>query len=487
LVRRGEVTVWFDEDFLRHHWHGRRTGKRGAPWKYSETAIQTLVVLKAVFGLPYRALEGFARSLMTLMKLDFPVPDHTQMSRRARSLQVAIPRRERPGPIHLVVDSTGLKIYGEGEWKVRQHGVGKRRTWRKVHLAVDGNERLCNRCMLKPIHSQSGSQEIAGGNIPVMSLNKASPSQVVSQVAGGYAVEAVHPFLQAAIVGIDVLDMINTRDDALTGCQIDWPMRDPHFSGGSSQGLCTIGAQNDIRRQKRLERSANVFLVGLLQHEVCGVSRPIPANQDRRLFFGCTVFARFSAPFAGSPLQPLPFAFLRLKEVGFVYLSDSCQAHRLLAVGQLQKPVTPTECSIGVHPNGSSTFAYARSRHQLRRVFNPLRFVPQSSQRGVGQGIEGRPARAATIPLQAVGKPPAGNLRVLAMRTDGLRGHSGFHQIVGCRGLRRRFQAIHQHLPLVRRQSLHRTRQFPEILEIHRNTYLFDSDNYIVDQHSTIT
>jgi hypothetical protein len=141
LVRRGEVTVWFDEDFLRHHWHGRSTGKRGAPWKYSETAIQTLVVLKAVFGLPYRALEGFARSLMTLMKLDFPVPDHTQMSRRARSLQVAIPRRERPGPIHLVVDSTGLKIYGEGEWKVRQHGVGKRRTWRKVHLAVDGNEK----------------------------------------------------------------------------------------------------------------------------------------------------------------------------------------------------------------------------------------------------------------------------------------------------------------------------------------------------------
>jgi hypothetical protein len=141
LVQRGNVTVWFDEDFLRQHWQGAATGKRGAPLRYSERAIQTLLMLKAVFGLTYRALEGFARSLMQMMGLDFPVPDHSHMSRRAKCLRVAIPCRERQGPIHLVVDSTGLKIYGEGEWKVRQHGAGKRRTWRKVHLAVDGNEK----------------------------------------------------------------------------------------------------------------------------------------------------------------------------------------------------------------------------------------------------------------------------------------------------------------------------------------------------------
>lgn len=168
---------------------------------------------------------------------------------------------------------------------------------------------LCNRCMLKSIHSQSGSQEIAGGNVPVMSFNKASPAQVVAQVAGGYAVETVHPFLQATIVGIDVLDVINTRDDALTGGQIDWPMRDPHFSGDGSQGLCTIGTQNDISRQKRLERSANVLLVGFLQHKICGVSRPIPANQDRRLLFGSAAFTRFAARLRGSRASPflLPF------------------------------------------------------------------------------------------------------------------------------------------------------------------------------------
>lgn len=95
--------------------------------------------MKAVFHLPYRALEGFARSLMHLMDLPLPIPDHSHRSRRGRTLQVVIPRQARPGPIHVVVDSTGLKVYGAGEWKVRQHGAGRRRTWRKLHLAVDAD------------------------------------------------------------------------------------------------------------------------------------------------------------------------------------------------------------------------------------------------------------------------------------------------------------------------------------------------------------
>jgi len=119
------------------------------------------LTIKGLFQLPYRATEGLIKSLMRLCQLDLPVPDHTPMSRRAAQLSVKIPRRPRKGPTHVVVDSTGLKIFGEGEWAeaglreaslraagagrlckadcgtVRQHGVGKRRTWRKVHLAVD--------------------------------------------------------------------------------------------------------------------------------------------------------------------------------------------------------------------------------------------------------------------------------------------------------------------------------------------------------------
>lgn len=139
LVERGSLTVWFDEEFVREHWRPKANGKRGAPFLYSDLAIQVLLMLKGVFHLPYRALEGFARSLMRLMELPLPIPDHTHMSRRARTLAVVIPRQARRGPIHVVVDSTGMKIFGEGEWKVRQHGVGKRRTWRKVHFAVDAD------------------------------------------------------------------------------------------------------------------------------------------------------------------------------------------------------------------------------------------------------------------------------------------------------------------------------------------------------------
>lgn len=137
LVNRGDLTIWFDEATIKDAWTPPPPVGRGKPGLYSEVAIQTCLTLKTLFRLPYRATEGLLKSLMRLNGLDLPVPDHTHMSRRAAQLSVKIPRRPRRGPVHVVVDSTGLKIFGEGEWKVRQHGVGKRRTWRKIHLAVD--------------------------------------------------------------------------------------------------------------------------------------------------------------------------------------------------------------------------------------------------------------------------------------------------------------------------------------------------------------
>jgi hypothetical protein len=139
LVRRGSLTIWFDEAFLQDRWRPAPTGKRGAPFQYSDTAIQARLTLKAVFDLPYRMVEGLAGSIVQWMGVALSIPDHTLMSRRAKTLSVMIPRRSRSGPIDVVVDSTGLKVYGEGEWKVRQHGAGKRRTWRKVHLAIDAD------------------------------------------------------------------------------------------------------------------------------------------------------------------------------------------------------------------------------------------------------------------------------------------------------------------------------------------------------------
>ena len=137
LVNRGNLTIWFDEASIAASWTPPPPVGRGKPGLYSDVAIQTCLTLKTLFRLPYRATEGLLKSMMRLCALNLPVPDHTHMSRRAATLEVKISRRQRVGATHVVVDSTGLKIFGEGEWKVRQHGVGKRRTWRKIHLAVD--------------------------------------------------------------------------------------------------------------------------------------------------------------------------------------------------------------------------------------------------------------------------------------------------------------------------------------------------------------
>ena len=133
--------IWFDEAFLREHWRPAPTGKRGAPFSYSDLAIEALLTLKAVVALPYRRVEGLASSIIQLLGIELRVPDHPLLSRRAKTLTIRIPRRQRTKPVHVVVDSTGLKLYGEGEWKVRQHGAGQRRPWRKVHGAGDAADK----------------------------------------------------------------------------------------------------------------------------------------------------------------------------------------------------------------------------------------------------------------------------------------------------------------------------------------------------------
>jgi hypothetical protein len=135
LVRRGSLAIWVDQRTLQA-WRYQGPTKRGAQLEYSDLAIECLLTLRCVYHLTLRATEGFARSLFGSMQVDLPVPDYTTLCRRAATVRITLPKRAE-GPLHLVLDSTGLKVYGEGEWKVRQHGYSKRRTWLKLHLAVD--------------------------------------------------------------------------------------------------------------------------------------------------------------------------------------------------------------------------------------------------------------------------------------------------------------------------------------------------------------
>jgi len=137
LKQRGSLTFWISPEVLANWEVKQKTGKPGASATYSNQAIVTMVTLKSVMGLPGRALCGFVESIFELMGVDLSVPDHTTISRRLKRLEVELPVNPTGGKRHVVIDSTGIKVYGEGEWKTRQHGISKRRTWRKLHLAVD--------------------------------------------------------------------------------------------------------------------------------------------------------------------------------------------------------------------------------------------------------------------------------------------------------------------------------------------------------------
>ena len=137
LVQRGSLTLWVNDDVITAWRDTQETGKRGKPRTYSDTAVLCMATLKEVYHLPLRATQGLMGSLMRLLGLDLPVMHYSQLSRRCATLEVALPRRAKSESLHMVVDSTGVKVFGEGEWKVRQHGYTKRRTWRKLHIGAD--------------------------------------------------------------------------------------------------------------------------------------------------------------------------------------------------------------------------------------------------------------------------------------------------------------------------------------------------------------
>lgn len=138
LVNRGDITLWLDEAVLESWEHDNAERKVGHPYVYSDLAIEALLTLRELFRLPYRQTEGLGKALVALLQATIAIPDYTSLQKRAAKLKVAIAVGPATrGPVHVIVDSSGVKVYGEGEWRVRCYGVERRRTWRKLHLAVD--------------------------------------------------------------------------------------------------------------------------------------------------------------------------------------------------------------------------------------------------------------------------------------------------------------------------------------------------------------
>ena len=134
LKSRGRIDIWFSKDL---NWIAPPQGKHGRNQIYSDTAIQCCLMLKVMFQLPLRQVTGFVESLMKMAELSWPVPDYSTLSRRQKTIDIKIPYQKSQHGLHFLVDSTGIKILGESEWKRKKYKPEYRRQWCKIHIGID--------------------------------------------------------------------------------------------------------------------------------------------------------------------------------------------------------------------------------------------------------------------------------------------------------------------------------------------------------------
>jgi hypothetical protein len=138
LRNRGSLTFWISEKIV-NEWQskGDRSGKRGRPLKYADALIESALTIRQLFNLPLRATEGFLGSVIELLALHCEIPDYTTLSKRSKQLSINLDYKQTKQARHILVDSTGVQVIGEGEWKVLNHGKTKHQLWRKLHIGID--------------------------------------------------------------------------------------------------------------------------------------------------------------------------------------------------------------------------------------------------------------------------------------------------------------------------------------------------------------
>jgi hypothetical protein len=198
LVDRGSITLWFDEEVIKTWHQTEKTGRRGRPQEYNDVVIRCGLTLKALFHLPFRGTEGLIKSLVKRLGIKVSVPDYTLLCKRQDQLQVSLPLQARkPGEkLHLLIDSTGLTVFGEGEWKVRQHGWCKHRLWRKLHVAFNEKTQEIESFELTDL----GVQDCEG--VPLLLEKVGSP---IGSVIGDGAYDRFSCYEQAQCGGFNLI------------------------------------------------------------------------------------------------------------------------------------------------------------------------------------------------------------------------------------------------------------------------------------------
>ena len=224
LRRRGSLTLWI-EDAALEGW--QTTGPTGQA-RYTDAAIQTSLMLRAAFKLALRQTEGLITSVLTLMDLTLSAPDHSTVSRRAVSLSVIQPASVPAGPLHVLIDSTGLQVYGAGQWLEAKHGAKSRRTWRKLHLAVDA---VSGTIVAQTLTDQDADDPSQVG--PLLD----QIDKPIGQVTADGAYDGDPTYQTIATHGDDIAVVIPPRTTAVSSGELDAPtQRDRHLAMITKQG-----------------------------------------------------------------------------------------------------------------------------------------------------------------------------------------------------------------------------------------------------------
>jgi Transposase DDE domain len=223
LQARGSLTVWVTPEAIAA-WQALPTGQRGRSPFYSNLAIETGHLLRLAFGRPWRQTEGLLRSIMTLLGVSLAVPDHTTFSRRSTGLSLPTSLTPSREPVQVVIDSTGLKVYGAGEWQREKHGERGRRTWRKLHLAMnpDTNEILA---------AELTSNEIGDSSMVGPLLDQIQTPMTSVMADGAYDGEPVYRAIAARQPQLPPAVIIPPRATAVPSAVMDTApsLRDRHI------------------------------------------------------------------------------------------------------------------------------------------------------------------------------------------------------------------------------------------------------------------
>ena len=247
LRRRGSLTLWIEDGAL-EHWQSCGEGGQA---RYTDTAIQTSLTVRAAFKLPLRQAEGLMASVLTLMELTLSAPDHTTVSRRAVTLPVIQPAQVPPGPLPVLIDSTGLQVYGAGQWLEATHGARSRRQWRKLHLAVDAASGM--------IVAQTLTDQDAGDPSQVAPLLDQIDGQIVRVTADG-AYDGDPTYQTIAVHGDSIEVVIPPRSTAVPSGEPGPPtQRDRHLAMIAERGRLAWQAATDYGRRALIETTMSRY------------------------------------------------------------------------------------------------------------------------------------------------------------------------------------------------------------------------------------